>query len=167
VTFSAPDADRYSLREGELSARIKVALGGRVAEELVFKEPSTGAESDIRQLTEVARGMVARWGMSDAVGMVAVTPPDGATPFTGVEASQETRQIVDQEVRRIAEQARIDVEQLLRENRTRLDSLALALLDHETLDEADAYAAAGLRAPGAQSTGSQALAAFVASPRTV
>jgi cell division protease FtsH len=167
VTFSAPDADRYSLREGELRARIKVALGGRVAEEIVFKEPSTGAESDIRQLTEVARGMVARWGMSEAVGTVAVTPPDGAAPFTGAEASQETRQIVDQEVRSIAEQARTDVKQLLRENRTRLDSLARALLDHETLDEADAYAAAGLRTPETQGIGSQALAAFVAESRTV
>src|SRR5262249_16536927 len=58
VTFSAPDADRYSFREQELKAKIKVALGGRVAEEVVFAEKSTGAEADIRQLTQIARDMV-------------------------------------------------------------------------------------------------------------
>ena len=65
VTFSAPDADRYNYERHELLAKIKVALGGRAAEELVFGEPSTGAESDIQQLTAIARQMVGRWGMSD------------------------------------------------------------------------------------------------------
>ena len=64
VTFSAPEADRYSYQQRELVARIKVSLGGRAAEELVFGQPTTGAESDIEQLTEIARHMVGRWGMS-------------------------------------------------------------------------------------------------------
>ena len=77
VTFSAPDADRYNYLKPEILAKIKVALGGRVAEELVFGEISTGAESDIEQLTALARQMVGRWGMSDALGPIAVIPRDG------------------------------------------------------------------------------------------
>src|SRR5437016_6762193 len=67
VTFSAPDADRFSYQRRELLAKIKVALGGRSAEEVVFEEPTSGAESDIQQLTEIARQMVGRWGMSSVV----------------------------------------------------------------------------------------------------
>ena len=64
VTFSAPDADRFNFDERHLLAQIKVALGGRIAEEVVFGDLTTGAESDIQQLTRIARGMVGRWGMS-------------------------------------------------------------------------------------------------------
>ena len=81
VTFSAPESDRYNYREPEVYAKIKVALGGRAAEEVVYGETSTGAESDIQQLTEIARQMVGRWGMSDAIGPVAVIPRDGAGPL--------------------------------------------------------------------------------------
>src|SRR5207237_8659669 len=80
-TFSARDADRYSYERRELEAKIKVALGGRSAEETVYDEPTTGAESDIQQLTEIARQMVGRWGMSTKIGPVAVTPVDGRGPF--------------------------------------------------------------------------------------
>src|SRR5207253_2992228 len=72
VTFSAPDADRFNYQEDELLAKIKVALGGRAAEEIVFGDITTGAESDIQQLTQFARYMVGRWGMSPAIGTVAV-----------------------------------------------------------------------------------------------
>src|SRR6202035_321116 len=77
VTFSAPDADRFNFDERHLIGRIKVALGGRVAEEIVFGDLTTGAESDIQQLTRIARLMVGRWGMSRAIGPVAVLPSDG------------------------------------------------------------------------------------------
>jgi cell division protease FtsH len=145
VTFSAPDADRYSYRERELLAKIKVALGGRVAEEVVFGELTTGAEADIQQLTVIARHMVGRWGMSGAVGPITVTP-DGQGPFAapGSETSPATQQLVDDEVRRIVEAAYAEVTALLEDNRGKLDSLAAALLEHETLDEADAYEAAGI-----------------------
>ena len=73
VTLSTPDSDRYNYRREELMAKIKVALGGRAAEKVIFDEISTGAESDIQNLTQVARGMVGRWGMSDAIGPIAVT----------------------------------------------------------------------------------------------
>jgi cell division protease FtsH len=146
VTFSAPDADRYNYERHELEAKIKVALGGRGAEQLVYGEPTTGAESDIQQLTQIARAMVGRWGMSDAIGAVAVVPADGRSPFLpgAAEVSPHTQEMVDDEVRGIVERAHEQVLTLLRENRDKLDSLAKALLEHETLDEDDAYAAAGV-----------------------
>src|ERR687894_594700 len=90
--------------------------------------------------------MVGRWGMSDAVGPLAVIPADGRGPVLpgASEVSEHTQQLIDQEVRRIVEEARQEVGTLLRENRDKLDSLAQALLEHETLDEDAAYAAAGV-----------------------
>jgi cell division protease FtsH len=144
VTFSAPDADRFSYDRSELIAKIKVALGGRAAEEVVYAEPTTGAESDIQQLTAIARQMVGRWGMSDAIGPLAVLPADGAGPFLpgASEVSARTQERIDDEVRRIVEEAHKETIELLTENREKLDSLADALMEHETLDEDDAYAAA-------------------------
>ena len=146
VTFSAPDADRFNYSEQELNAKIKVALGGRSAEEVVFGDLTTGAESDFQQLTQIARHMVGRWGMSGAIGPVTVIPSDGQGPFLPGAAgvSEETQRLIDEEVRRIVSTAREEVIALLNENRDKLDSLAEALLEHETLDQEDAYAAAGL-----------------------
>ena len=161
VTFSAPDADRFNYLEPEILAKIKVALGGRVAEEIVFGEISTGAESDIQQLTGLARQMVGRWGMSDTLGPVAVIPRDATGPFLpgAADASPETQRIVDEEVRRIVADAQGEVVTLLTENRARLDALASALLEHETLDEEDAYAAAGVTRPPTTLVGDLAAAA--------
>jgi cell division protease FtsH len=146
VTFAAPESDRFNYLEPEVHAKIKVALGGRAAEELVFGETSTGAESDIQQLTEIARQMVGRWGMSEAIGPVAVIPRDGSGPLLpGVsEVSPATQKLVDDEVRRIVDESHREVVVLLETNRGKLDSLVVALLEHETLDEEDAYAAAGV-----------------------
>jgi len=146
VTFSAPDADRFNFEQQHLLAQIKVALGGRAAEELVFSDITTGAESDIQHLTRIARGMVGRWGMSRAIGPIAVIPQDGMSSLLpGVsETSEATQRLVDEEVRRIVESAYADVSALLRKHRSNLDSLVTGLLEQETLDEADAYAAAGL-----------------------
>jgi cell division protease FtsH len=146
VTFSAPDADRFNFDERHLLAQIKVALGGRVAEEVVFGDLTTGAESDIQQLTRIARGMVGRWGMSRAIGPIAVLPSDGSSPLLpGVsETSEETQRMVDEEVRRIVETAHQEATQELSSHRSNLDALVAELLAHETLDQQDAYAAAGL-----------------------
>jgi cell division protease FtsH len=151
VTFAAPDADRFNYSEEELRGKIKVALGGRAAEETVFGDITTGAESDIQQLTQIARQMVGRWGMSRSIGAVAVLPSDGQGPLLpGVsEVSPETQQLIDEEVRALVASLHDDVLELLREHRDKLDSLADALLEHETLDQADAYAAAGI-APAAR-----------------
>jgi cell division protease FtsH len=146
VTFSAPDADRFNFDQRHLQGQIKVALGGRAAEEIVFGDLTTGAESDIQQLTRIARYMVGRWGMSKAIGPIAVLPTDGAGMlFPGVsETSEATQQMIDEEVRKIVESAHAEVMTLLQANRGNLEDLVAALLKHETLDEADAYAAAGL-----------------------
>jgi cell division protease FtsH len=146
VTFSAPDADRFNFDERHLLAQIKVALGGRVAEEVVFGDLTTGAESDIQQLTRIARGMVGRWGMSPAIGPIAVLPSDGSSPLLpGVsETSQQTQLLIDEEVRRIVETAHREATEELSSHRPNLDSLVAELLAHETLDQKDAYAAAGL-----------------------
>ena len=146
VTFSAPDADRYNYSRDELMAKIKVALGGRSAEEIVFGDLTTGAESDFQQLTQIARHMVGRWGMSDTIGTVTVIPQDGQGPFLPGAAgvSEETARMIDDAVRKLVAGARLEVLELLRENRDKLDSLAEALLEHETLDQPDAYKAAGL-----------------------
>ncbi|HEV3053738.1 MAG TPA: ATP-dependent zinc metalloprotease FtsH, partial [Solirubrobacteraceae bacterium] len=146
VTFSAPDADRFNYDERHLLAQIKVALGGRASEEIVFGDLTTGAESDIQQLTRIARMMVGRWGMSRTIGPIAVLPVDGMSALLpGVsETSESTQRIIDEEVRRIVESAHAEVTELLHANRGNLDSLVAALLEQETLDEADAYAAAGL-----------------------
>jgi cell division protease FtsH len=144
VTFAAPDLDRPNYEEGWLIARIQVALGGRVAEEVVYGTITTGAESDIQQLTDIARGMVGRWGMSRSIGPVAVLPRDGAGPLLpgAGPTSDITQRLVDEEVRRIVDEAHTDVHRLLTDNRNRLEALTEALLREETLDEDAAYAAA-------------------------
>src|ERR1035437_4835777 len=149
VTLSTPDSDRVSYSQADLEAKIDVALGGRVAEEIVYGTITTGAESDIQQLTLIARQMVGRWGMSTAVGPIAVLPGDGQGPWLpGVsETSQETQQLVDEEVRRLVEASHQVVTRLLEEHRDQLESLARALLAAETLDSREAYAAASVAAP--------------------
>jgi cell division protease FtsH len=146
VTLSTPDSDRVSYSLDDLQAKIRVALGGRVAEEIVYGSITTGAESDIQQLTQIARQMVGRWGMSEAIGPVAVLPSDSQGMFLpGVsETSQFTQQLVDEEVRRVIESAHHEVIRLLSEHRDQLESLTQALLKAETLDASDAYAAAGV-----------------------
>jgi cell division protease FtsH len=146
VTLSTPEEDRFNYSEEQLRAMIRVAFGGRVAEEIVYGDVTTGAESDIQNVTRIARGMVQRWGMSDRVGFVTVAPQDAqGILLPGSEpASEATQELVDAEVRRIVEEERNATRQLLVEHRERLEALVEALLARETLDEVDAYAAAGI-----------------------
>jgi len=162
VTLSTPDSDRVSYSTEELEAKIKVSLGGRVAEEVVYGKVTTGAESDLQQLTEIARQMVGRWGMSEKVGPITILPGDGQQPpFPGTsEHSPQTQSLVDEEVHRIVEDAHAEVTQVLTEHREQLDNLAHALLEAETLDAPDAYAAADVPLRTAE------LEATVASGRT-
>jgi cell division protease FtsH len=149
VTLATPESDRYNYARDELVARIKVALGGRAAEEVVFDDLTTGAESDIQNLTQIARGMVGRWGMSEAIGPVAVTDgrQDGTLLPGALPASEPTQQLVDEEVRRIVDGAEREVIELLTRERGRLDALARALLERETLDQVEAYEVAGVEVP--------------------
>jgi cell division protease FtsH len=146
VTLSTPDADRFNYSRAELEARVKMALGGRAAEELVFGDQTTGAEGDIAQVTTLVRQMVGRWGMNSTIGMVAVLPGDGANPW-GELASPRTLELLDEEVRRTVEAAYDDVVALLAAERPRLDALVEALLERETLDQSDAYRIADLGDP--------------------
>ena len=144
VTLSTPDADVVSFSREDLEGKIKVALGGRVAEEVIYNEITTGAESDIQQLTNIARQMVGRWGMSEKLGPVSLLPSEGQGPFLpgASETSPQTQWLIDQEVQRLIETAHTEVTQLLTNHRAQLASLTHALLDAETLDAVDAYAAA-------------------------
>ena len=145
VTLSTPEADQFNLSEDELRAKIRVALGGRVAEELVYGDVTTGAESDIQHVTRIARGMVARWGMSDKVGFLNIGSPEQGMLLPGTEpASPATLELVDQEVRRIVDEEHGETRRVLTRHRENLDALAGALLERETLDQVDAYAAAGV-----------------------
>ncbi len=153
VTLSTPDDDQVSYTREDLLGKIKVALGGRVAEQTVLGTISTGAESDIDQVTAIARQMVGRWGMSEAIGFVRVLPADGRGSLLGSsgETSEATHRVLDDAVRQLIDTAHLDVTAALTEHRDRLETLAQALLKSETLDELDAYAAAQMppRTPGA------------------
>jgi cell division protease FtsH len=144
VTLSTPDDDQVSYTREDLLGKIKVALGGRVAEEIVFGTITTGAESDIEQVTSIARQMLGRWGMSDTIGFVRILPGEGRNPLLpgANEASQATQRALDEEVHQLIDTAHLDVTTTLTEHRDRLETLAQALLKAETLDELDAYAAA-------------------------
>ena len=145
VTFQSPHTDRYGYDVRYLRGKIVGALGGRAAEELAFSDVTTGAESDLEQITAIARQMVGRWGMSEAIGLVSVLPRDEReTLFDGSGPSDDTRRLVDDEVRRIIDECYVRALQLLRENRLRLDALAAALLQRETLDQDEAYRVAGI-----------------------
>ena len=150
VTLSAPDIEKSNYEEQYLIGRIRVSLGGRVAEEIVYGTITAGAESDIQQLTAIARQMVGRWGMSKAIGPIAVLPSEAQGPLLpgASEVSESTQQVLDQEVRRIVDAAHDEVTRLLTENRDKLDALTEALLAAETLDEDEAYRAAGVERDG-------------------
>ena len=147
VTLSAPEADRFSYDRPYLLGKLKVALGGRVAEELVFDDITTGAQNDIKQATELARSMVGLWGMSDVIGPVTVVTEDAHLLIPGAsDISPQTQQLVDEGVRHLIDQAHEEVTQLMSTHRDQLEALASALLEHETLEQDEAYAAAGLEA---------------------
>jgi cell division protease FtsH len=150
VTYQRPQTDRYNYPEAYLRARIIGMLGGRAAEEIVYGTRTTGAENDIEQATQIARNMVTRWGMSEAVGMVQVAPRDN--PFLGTPAgfggdkpiSEQTAALVDAEVQRIINECHEEAKRLLREHRAALDGLVAALLKKETLSEEEILQATGL-----------------------
>ncbi|MEV7832591.1 ATP-dependent zinc metalloprotease FtsH [Streptomyces subrutilus] len=143
VTLSTPDADRYAYTEEYLRGRVIGALGGMAAEHTVYDVITTGSESDLEQVTGIVRGMIGRWGMSERVGRLTAVPSDGQSPY-GLSAAPATLDAVDHEMRRVVDECYEEACRLLRAHRPQLDSLAEALLAAETLDEAAAYAAAGI-----------------------
>src|SRR6185295_10370405 len=134
ATYMLPVDDRTSYAEDYLRARITGALGGRAAEKRVYGVVTTGAENDLQQVTEIARHMVLRWGMSEKVGPISfVVPQDEGLPaaFQRQPYSEATAELIDAEVRRIVEECHREAERLLMENRGKLESLARALLKAE------------------------------------
>ena len=144
VTFQSPEADRYAYHADYLRGRLVGMLGGRAAEEVVFGVLSTGAENDMVQATHIARNMVGRWGMSEAIGPVSVLDDQQQDPFGRPQVSDDTMRLVDSEVRRVLDESYERAVQLLTEHRTQLEALAEALLAKETLEEAEAYEVAGI-----------------------
>jgi cell division protease FtsH len=149
VTYQRPVSDRYNYTEEYLRARIIGTLGGRTAEEIIYGNKTTGAENDIEQATNLARMMVTRWGMSDAIGLVQIAESQnpylgGMGGYGGREVSEETAKKVDQEVLKIINECHEDARRLLNEHRMQLDSLAAALMDRETLDEKEILLVTGL-----------------------
>ncbi|MET8858538.1 ATP-dependent zinc metalloprotease FtsH [Streptomyces sp. NPDC004579] len=143
VTLSTPDADRYAYTEEYLRGRIIGALGGMAAEHVVYDVITTGSENDLEQVTNLARGMVARWGMSERVGRLSALPNDAQQAY-GLAAAPGTLDSIDHEMRRIVDECYEEACQKLRDHRGQLDALAEALLANETLEEAEAYRIAGV-----------------------
>jgi len=144
VTLSTPDADRYAYTEEYLRGRIIGALGGMAAEHVVYAVVTTGSENDLEQVTNIVRGMVARWGMSERVGRLSALPSDAQQAY-GLSAAPATLDSIDHEMRRIVDECYEEACEKLRDHRGQLDALAEALLANETLDEADAYRIAGVK----------------------
>jgi cell division protease FtsH len=147
VTLSTPESDRYGYDADYLRGRIIGALGGMAAEQEVFSIVTTGAESDLETVTGIARSMVGRWGMSERIGTLSVLPAEGDPRMAGI--SDGLLDAVDDEVRRIVEECYAEARRVLRENRDKLDAIVAQLVVHESLDEPEIYAAAGIAHPPA------------------
>jgi len=150
VTLSTPEIDRYGYDEKYLRGRIIGALGGKAAEQEVFGVVTTGAEADLELVTRIARGMVGRWGMSERIGALSVLPEEGDPRMAGT--SDAMLNAVDEEARRIVDECYGEARRLLRANRDKLDAIVKQLLLHETLDEPEVYAAAGIERPATTGT---------------
>ncbi len=131
-----PEEDKYTCRQGELIDQLCVAMGGRVAEELVFGNVTNGASGDIRQATNIARKMVCEWGMSEKLGMVEYGSDGNQEMFQakGKTYSEQTSRFIDEEIRTLIDDAYARATALLIENREGLDRVAKALLEFETLN---------------------------------
>ncbi len=146
VTVQAPADDRQNYPETYLRARIVGALGGRAAEQLVYGVVTTGAESDLQQVTNIARQMVVRWGMSPKVGPLnlADDPEQQTMMMAQRPYSEATAQVIDSEVRRIVDECFDEAVSLLEQNRDKLRALSTALLREESLEEAEILRVTGL-----------------------
>ena len=148
ATEQIPEEEHYNLRQSYVRDRIGVMLGGRVAEQLVFGEVSSGAEEDLKQATRLARHMVTHWGMSEKLGPVAFRRGEEHI-FLGREMTQQrdfsehTAQIIDDEITNLLKHIEQDITRLLEQHRAQLESLASALLEKETLEADEIQAICG------------------------
>ena len=139
MTQQLPEDDRYHYPKSYLLNRLCVALGGRVAERLVFNDLSTGAQSDLKTVTQLAEKMVCQWGMSEKIGAVIYSRGE-EHPFLGRKLAEEKSfseqmaWLIDQEISALIKEAELKAEELVLSHRGKLDKLALALLEEESLD---------------------------------
>lgn len=140
MTEQIPEEDRHNLKRGYLVNRIAIMLGGRVAENIIFGETSTGASDDLKRATQIARRMVCEWGMSEKLGPATFTQ-SSSHPFLGRELaepkdfSENTARVIDEEIEHILKRAESEADQLMKSHQDKLVVLAEALLDHETLSK--------------------------------
>ena len=139
VTMYLPEEDKYTQRKFEMLDHLVVAMGGRVAEEIVFGDVTNGAGGDIKMATDIARKMVCQWGMSDDLGMVEYGDHQEhkflARDMTATRSySEDTAQKIDSEVKRLIDTAYNKAREMLLSHREELDLIAHALLEYETLD---------------------------------
>jgi cell division protease FtsH len=161
-TMVLPDEDKYSTTRNEMLDQLAYMMGGRAAEELVFHDPTTGASNDIEKATSTARAMVTQYGMTERLGAIKFGT-DASEPFLGREMghqrdySEEVAALVDEEVKKLIENAHNEAWEILVENRDVLDNLVLELLDKETLNKeqlAEIFAPIVKRPPRPAWTGS-------------
>jgi cell division protease FtsH len=139
VTMQLPVEDRYSMDRERLLSTIAVLFGGRIAEEIFMHQMTTGASNDFERATEMARRMVTQWGMSDALGPMVYGENEGEVFLgrsitTHKNVSETTMQQVDAEIRRIIDAQYGLAKRLLEENRAKVEKMAAALLEWETID---------------------------------
>jgi cell division protease FtsH len=145
VTLQSPVDDRFNYGEDYLRARMVGALGGRAAERLVYAVVTTGAENDLQQVTRIAHEMVVRWGMSPKVGPLNFSDAGDGNMFQQRPYSEATAQLIDEEIRRIAEECQVEAERLLTDHRPQLDALAQSLLRNDSLDEGQILEVTGIK----------------------
>jgi cell division protease FtsH len=144
-TLALPEQDKYLVTRSELRDQLAMLLGGRTAEELIFQEPTTGAQNDIEKATQIARSMVTEFGMSDAIGPQQLGQKNGEV-FLGRDFghqpnySEEVAGNIDAEVRRLIDEAHQEAAEILVTHRATLDKVADALVEKETLDTAEVMA---------------------------
>ena len=144
MVMRLPEGDRISMARDKLFADLRVACGGRIAEEMIFgdEKVTTGASSDIKMVSDIARRMVTEWGLSEKLGFLAYSA-DEQEVFLGRSVSQQknlsdsTAKIIDEEIRNIVDDAYIDASKILKQKKKQLDLIANALLEYETLDSQD------------------------------
>jgi cell division protease FtsH len=141
-TLQLPTEDRYLMTKSELLDRLAVLLGGRVAEEIIFGEISTGAHNDLQRATDIATSMVKEFGMSEKLGYVTFEKEKKplfipSSLFSSKEYSEETAKKIDEEVKKIIDEAYHKVKEILMDKKDKLEGLAHLLLEKEVVEEAD------------------------------
>jgi cell division protease FtsH len=142
ATFALPGKDRHNYSKKWCTAFIKVAFGGRIAEEMFTGDTNSGVMGDIRQATSVARKMITEWGMNDRLGFVFYGEDDSRPNWfggfgEGRSTPEDTQRIIDEEVKKLIDTLYEETRKLIEANKDRVDAIAKALLKHETLDSAE------------------------------